>query len=63
MEAKPTVFIVSQRAASIMHADKILVLDEGELVGKGTHKALLESCKVYKEIYDSQFRKEVKENE
>ena len=48
-------FIVSQRAASIMHADLILVLDEGELVGKGRHEDLLKDCQVYKEIYDSQF--------
>ena len=51
-------FIVSQRAASIMHADKILVLDEGEMVGLGTHKELLETCEVYQEIYASQFKKE-----
>ena len=51
-------FIVSQRAASIMHADKILVLDEGEMVGLGTHKELLENCEVYQEIYASQFKKE-----
>lgn len=51
-------FIVSQRAASIMHTDKILVLDEGEMVGSGTHKELLENCEVYKEIYASQFKKE-----
>ena len=48
-------FIVSQRAASIMHADLILVLDEGELVGKGRHEDLLKDCQVYKEIYNSQF--------
>ncbi len=52
------IFIVSQRAASIMHADKILVLDEGEMVGIGTHSELLNTCQVYKEIYDSQFKKE-----
>ena len=51
-------FIVSQRAASIMHADKILVLDEGEMVGLGSHKELLETCEVYQEIYASQFKKE-----
>ena len=51
-------FIVSQRAASIMHADKILVLDEGEMVGSGTHNELLETCEVYQEIYASQFKKE-----
>jgi len=53
-----TVFIVSQRTSSIMHADKIIVLDDGEAVGIGTHAELLGSCPVYKEIYDSQFRKE-----
>ena len=41
-----------------MHADKILVLDEGEMVGVGTHKELLETCEVYREIYASQFKKE-----
>lgn len=53
-----TTFVVSQRAASVMHADKILVLDDGECVGLGTHEELLSSCPVYREIYDSQFRKE-----
>ena len=51
-------FIVSQRAASIMHADQIIVLDEGEMVGIGKHDELLSTCRVYKEIYDSQFKKE-----
>ncbi len=51
-------FIVSQRAASIMHATQIIVLDEGEMVGLGTHSELLKNCQVYKEIYDSQFRGE-----
>ncbi len=54
----PTVFIVSQRASSVMSADKILVLDDGECVGLGTHNELLESCEVYHEIYSSQFAKE-----
>lgn len=54
-----TVFIVSQRASSIMHADKIIVLDEGVSVGVGTHEELLSGCEVYREIYDSQFKKEV----
>ena len=49
-----TVFIVSQRTASIMHADKILVLDDGRQVGLGTHEELLESCEVYREIHMSQ---------
>ena len=52
---KPTVFIVSQRTSSLRHADKILVLDNGALVGCGTHDALLANCSVYREIYDSQF--------
>ena len=51
-------FIVSQRAASIMHADQILVLEEGKMVGIGTHEQLLKDCQVYKEIYASQFRGE-----
>lgn len=51
----PTVFIVSQRASSILHADKIIVLDDGCIVGCGTHNDLLDSCDVYREIYDSQF--------
>ena len=54
----PTVFIVSQRTSSIQHADQIVVLDDGHAVGVGTHQDLLESCPVYREIYDSQFRKE-----
>ena len=53
----PTVFIVSQRASSIMHADLIIVLEDGEAVGMGKHEELLESCEVYREIYDSQFSK------
>lgn len=52
-----TVFIVSQRAASIMGCDKILVLDDGELVGRGSHAELLEGCGIYREIYESQFKK------
>lgn len=54
----PTVFIVSQRTASIMHADKIIVLDDGRAVGAGTHSQLLEGCEVYREIHESQFKKE-----
>lgn len=56
MKDSPVVFIVSQRTSSIRHADKILVLDEGEVVGMGTHDQLLESCEVYREIYDSQYQ-------
>ena len=58
MEDTITVFIVSQRAASIRHADFIIVLEDGEVAGMGTHDALLKDCKVYREIYDSQFTKE-----
>ena len=54
----PTTFLISQRTASIRFADQILVLDEGRLVGRGTHDELLETCPVYLEIYDSQFKKE-----
>lgn len=58
---KPTVFIVSQRASSVMFADKIIVLDDGECVGCGTHADLLNNCEVYREIYESQFQKEAAE--
>ena len=57
MEEGPTVFIVSQRAASIRHADQIIVLDDGEVAGIGTHEQLLENCAAYQEIYYSQFEK------
>ncbi len=55
LEHKPTVFLVSQRAASIMHADFIVVMDGGAMVDIGTHEQLLDRCEVYQEIYDSQF--------
>ena len=58
LDYRPTVFIISQRTASIMAADLILVLDDGRLVGKGTHAELLERCPVYREIYESQFGRE-----
>lgn len=58
MKEQPTVFIVSQRASSIQYADQILVLDDGELAGAGTHRELLENCPAYQEIYYSQFPKE-----
>lgn len=58
MDNAPTTFIVSQRASSVMNCDKIVVLDDGEVVGLGTHEELLSSCETYKEIYDSQFKKE-----
>lgn len=57
LDYDPTVFIVSQRASSIMHADLIIVLEDGEAVGMGKHEELLETCEVYREIYDSQFSK------
>ena len=56
LDHKPTTFIVSQRTASIAHADLILVLEDGCVVGQGKHEALLQSCEVYREIYDSQFK-------
>ena len=55
MDGSPTVFIVSQRAASIAHADTIIVLDDGRIVGMGKHDELLKSCEVYREIFYSQF--------
>ena len=59
MPGNTTTFIVSQRTASIMHADMIIVLEDGEIAGLGTHAQLLENCEVYREIYESQFKKEV----
>ena len=58
MEDRPVTFIVSQRAASLMHADRIIVLDEGKVAGIGTHRELMGSCALYREIYYSQFPKE-----
>lgn len=55
---KPAVVIISQRTASIRFADEILVLDDGRLAGRGTHEELLQTCEVYREIYESQFKKE-----
>ena len=55
IDGNTTVFIVSQRASSIMHADKIIVLDDGIAVGMGTHSELLSSCPIYREIYETQF--------
>lgn len=57
MEEGPTVFIVSQRASSIRYADQIIVMDDGEVAGIGTHEELLENCPAYQEIYYSQFEK------
>lgn len=58
MKRKPTVFIVSQRTSSIQNADMILVLDDGKIAGQGTHEQLLASCDIYREIYETQFKKE-----
>ena len=63
MEEHPTVFIVSQRAASILYADQIIVLDDGRVAGIGTHKDLLAGCPEYQEIYYSQFPEEAAANE
>ena len=60
MKEKLTVFIVSQRAASIQYADQIVVLDDGHVAGIGTHETLMADCPVYQEIYYSQFPKEEK---
>jgi len=57
LEGETTIFIVSQRASTIMHADKIVVLDDGEVAGLGTHEELLAGCEVYQEIYYSQYEK------
>ena len=54
-----TVFVVSQRVSSVMHADQIVVLDDGAVAGMGTHEELLSSCAVYREIYETQFREGV----
>ena len=58
LDYKPTVFIVSQRAAAVMNAQLIVVLDEGAVVGLGTHEELMKTCPAYEEIYSSQFKKE-----
>lgn len=63
MKNKPIQFIVSQRASSLMHADQILVLEDGVIVGQGTHDELITNCAVYQEIYYSQFPKEETEDE
>ena len=62
MKNPPTTFVVSQRASSVRFADEILVLDDGKLVGKGTHESLLSGCPAYQEIYYSQYPREVTEN-
>lgn len=57
MKHKPTLFIVSQRTSAIKYADKIVVLDDGSVVGIGTHEELMNTCEVYREIYDSQYKR------
>jgi ABC-type multidrug transport system fused ATPase/permease subunit len=60
LDYSPTTFIVSQRTSSIIHADMIIVLDDGIIEGIGSHEELLETCQTYQEIYFSQFSEEVK---
>ena len=61
--AESTVMIVAQRISTILHADQIIVLDDGQIVGMGTHEELLKQCEVYQEIYYSQFKKTEDEKE
>lgn len=63
MPGETTVFIISQRASSLMHADLIIVLDDGNVAGMGTHEELLQSCEVYQEIYYSQFERKADQEE
>ena len=58
LDYAPTIFLVAQRSSAVRYADQIVVLDEGRVVGLGTHDELLKTCPVYREIYESQFRKE-----
>ena len=58
LKGNKTVFIVSQRTSSIQSADQIIVMDDGKAVGIGTHEELLKNCEIYREIYESQFKRE-----
>ena len=58
LQGNKTIFIVSQRTSSIQFADQIIVMDDGQVAGIGTHEQLLEQCEIYREIYESQFKKE-----
>ena len=58
LKGNKTIFIVSQRTSSIQFADKIIVMDDGQVAGIGTHEQLLGNCEIYREIYESQFKKE-----
>ncbi len=60
LKSRPATVIVSQRTSSIAHADRILVLEDGEAVGYGSHEALLQDCPIYREIHESQFKKEAR---
>ena len=63
LQGNKTIFIVSQRTSSIQFADQIIVMDDGQAVGIGTHEQLLENCEIYREIYESQFKKEDLQNQ
>ena len=63
LDYNPTVFIISQRASSLLHADQIIVLDDGEPVGIGSHEELMSSCEIYREIYHSQFSEKARTEE
>ena len=58
-----TILIVAQRISTVLHADQIIVLDDGEIAGIGTHQSLMDSCEVYRQIAESQLSKEELSNE